>query len=104
MASRVQSGNTRKACGSGCRWHARARALLNDPKILLLDEPFSNVDIHSAADMVRLLANIRAQGKTIFLVTHQAALLEGAADEFVWMKDGLIVGCTRDLKPPEGPN
>jgi hypothetical protein len=33
-----------------------ARALLNDPKILLLDEPFSNVDLHSAAEMVRLLA------------------------------------------------
>src|SRR5512135_3125914 len=54
-----------------------ARALLNDPKILLLDEPFSNVDIHSAADMVRLLAQIRDHGKTIFVVTHQASLLEG---------------------------
>src|SRR5204863_826936 len=59
-----------------------ARALLNDPQILLLDEPFSNVDLHSAADMVRLLASTRNQGKTIFVVTHQAALLETAADEF----------------------
>jgi len=81
-----------------------ARALLNDPKILLLDEPFSNVDIHSASDMVRLLAKTRDQGKTIFVVTHQAALLEGAADEFIWMQDGLIVGRTSDLKPPEGTN
>jgi len=81
-----------------------ARALLNDPKILLLDEPFSNVDIHSATDMVRLLARTRDQGKTIFVVTHQASLLEGAADEFVWMRAGLIVGRTRDLKPPEGAN
>ena len=77
-----------------------ARALLNDPKILLLDEPFSNVDLHSAGDMVRLLAGQRDQGKTIFVVTHQAALLEGAADEFVWMEAGLIVARTRDLKPP----
>jgi ABC-type multidrug transport system ATPase subunit len=81
-----------------------ARALLNDPKILLLDEPFSNVDIHSASDMVRLLARTRDSGKTIFVVTHQAALLEGSADEFVWMKDGLIIGRTRDLKPLEGLN
>jgi len=81
-----------------------ARALLNDPKILLLDEPFSNVDIHSAADMVRLLAGIRDQGKTIFVVTHQASLLEGAADEFVWMQEGLIIGRTRNLTPPEGAN
>ncbi|MGB9073715.1 MAG: ABC transporter ATP-binding protein [Terriglobales bacterium] len=78
-----------------------ARALLNDPKILLLDEPFSNVDIHSATDMVRLLARTRDQGKTVFVVTHQAALLEGVADEFVWMQAGKIAGRTRELKPPE---
>jgi ABC-type multidrug transport system ATPase subunit len=75
-----------------------ARALLNDPKILLLDEPFSNVDLHSAREMVRLLAGLRNQGKTIFIVTHQASLLEGAADEFVWMEYGKIVDRTRELK------
>jgi len=75
-----------------------ARALLNDPKILLLDEPFSNVDIHSATGMVHLLANIRDQGKTIFVVTHQASLLDGTADEFIWMEAGQIVARTRDLQ------
>jgi ABC-type multidrug transport system ATPase subunit len=68
-----------------------ARALLNDPKILLLDEPFSNVDVRSAREMVGLLAQMRNAGKTIFVVTHQAGLLEGAADEFVWMEAGKIV-------------
>jgi ABC-type multidrug transport system ATPase subunit len=77
-----------------------ARALLNEPKILLLDEPFSNVDVHSAAEMVRLLMRIRDQGKTILVVTHQASLLEGAADEFVWMEFGKIVGRTRDFTLP----
>jgi ABC-type multidrug transport system ATPase subunit len=79
-----------------------ARALLHDPKILLLDEPFSNVDIHSATEMVRLLSRTRDQGKTIFVVTHQPSLLEGVADEFVWMQSGQIIGRTPDLKPPEG--
>ncbi len=74
-----------------------ARALLNDPKILLLDEPFSNVDIRSAREMVKLLGGMRDQGKTIFVVTHQASLLEGAADEFIWMDTGQIVNRTRDL-------
>jgi len=74
-----------------------ARALLNDPKILLLDEPFSNVDIRSAREMVSLLTGLRDAGKTIFVVTHQAALLEGAADEFVWMEAGQIVSRTPDL-------
>ncbi len=36
-----------------------ARALLNDPKILLLDEPFSNVDLRSAREMVSLLTGLR---------------------------------------------
>ena len=67
-----------------------ARALLNQPKILLLDEPFSNVDVKSAKEMVALLARLRDQGKTIFVVTHQATLLEGVADEFVEIADGKI--------------
>ena len=76
-----------------------ARAILNDPKVLLLDEPFSNVDSNSAHEMVRLLAGFRDLGKTIFIVTHQAALLEGVADEFVWMEFGRIAGRTRTLTP-----
>ena len=74
-----------------------ARAILHNPKILLLDEPFSNVDVHSAHDMVGLLKGLRDQGKTIFVVTHQASLLEGAADEFIWMESGQIVDRTRGL-------
>jgi ABC-type multidrug transport system ATPase subunit len=74
-----------------------ARALLNDPKILLLDEPFSNVDLRSAREMVSLLTGLRDAGKTIFVVTHQASLLEGAADEFVWMEAGQIASRTSDL-------
>ena len=68
-----------------------ARALLNDPKLLLLDEPFSNVDARSAKEMAGLLAQLRDQGKTLFVVTHQPALLESLADEFVWMEAGKIV-------------
>jgi ABC-type multidrug transport system ATPase subunit len=74
-----------------------ARALLNDPKILLLDEPFSNVDLGSAREMVSLLTGLRDAGKTIFVVTHQASLLEGAADEFIWMEAGQIASRTSDL-------
>jgi ABC-type multidrug transport system ATPase subunit len=78
-----------------------ARALLNDPKILLLDEPFSNVDTRSAGEMVSLLAQMRDTGKTIFVVTHQAALLEHVADEFIKMDAGKIVSRTPDLQPEE---
>ncbi len=75
-----------------------ARALLHDPKILLLDEPFSNVDIRSAREMVKLLGHMRDGGKTIFVVTHQASLLDGTANEFIWMDNGQIINRTPDLK------
>jgi heme exporter protein B len=79
-----------------------ARVLLNQPQILLLDEPFSNVDVKSAKEMVGLLAQLRDQGKTIFVVTHQAGLLEGVADEFVEIEDGRIVRAP--IASREGPS
>lgn len=74
-----------------------ARALLNDPMLLLLDEPFSNVDARSAREMAGLLAHFRDAGKTMFVVTHQPAVLESAADEFIWMETGRIVNRTSTL-------
>lgn len=75
-----------------------ARALLNDPTLLLLDEPFSNVDFHSAQEMATLLGQMRDQGKTLLVVTHQPGLLESAADEFVWIDSGKIVDRTSKLR------
>jgi ABC-type multidrug transport system ATPase subunit len=77
-----------------------ARAILHDPRMLLLDEPFSNVDAHSAREMVGLLRGMRDAGKTIFVVTHQALLLEGVADEFIWMQAGQIVDRTVSIVRP----
>ena len=77
-----------------------ARAILHDPKVLLLDEPFSNVDGNSAREMVGLLKVMRDAGRTIFVVTHQAALLEGAADEFIWMEAGQIIDRTATAQRP----
>ena len=80
-----------------------ARAILHDPRVLLLDEPFSNVDLPSAGGMVTLLQGMRDAGKTVFVVTHQAMLLEGVADEFVWMQAGQIVDRTASLRRAAGP-
>lgn len=83
-----------------------ARAILHDPRILLLDEPFSNVDAHSAREIAQQLKKMRDAGRTIFLVTHQAALLDGVGDEFVWMRAGQIVQRRKSLAanfpPAEG--
>jgi ABC-type glutathione transport system ATPase component len=50
--------------------------------------------------MITLLANMRDQGKTLFVVTHQPGLLESAADEFVWMEAGKIIRRTLHLQVP----
>src|SRR5438477_481870 len=78
-----------------------ARAILHDPKILLPDEPFSNVDVQSARAMAALLAKMRDSGKSIFVVTHQASLLENLADEFVWIEAGQVSRRTSTFQPAE---
>ena len=76
-----------------------ARAMVADPRLLLLDEPFSNVDIKSAAHMVRVLADFRDAGKTLVVITHQPSLLAGIADEFVSLAAGRIVDRSQELPP-----
>ncbi|WP_199726438.1 ATP-binding cassette domain-containing protein [Acidipila sp. EB88] len=65
-----------------------ARVLLPRPELLLLDEPFSNMDANSAAAMLSLLARERNQGRTIVLTTHQRALAEPIADQLLLLADG----------------
>lgn len=68
-----------------------ARAIFHSPQLLLLDEPFSNVDPESAAQIAQLLAAMRAAGNTILLVTHQLGLLAKKADEFLVLSAGELV-------------
>jgi ABC-type multidrug transport system ATPase subunit len=67
-----------------------ARAVVHDPEIVLLDEPFSNVDAESVSHIVRVLSQWRDAGKTIILVTHQPAVLNRTADEFLTMSQGVV--------------
>jgi heme ABC exporter ATP-binding subunit CcmA len=70
---------------------ALARVLMAKPDLLLLDEPFSNVDVASSAQMLHVLAQLRADGNTILLTTHQPELARPIADCFCTMNDGQIV-------------
>jgi ABC-type multidrug transport system ATPase subunit len=74
-----------------------ARAIVHDPELLLLDEPFSNVDVQSAREMARLLGNMRADGKTIFVVTHQPAVLGEVVDESLLLSAGVLAARERGL-------
>jgi ABC-type multidrug transport system ATPase subunit len=68
-----------------------ARAIFHAPRLLLLDEPFSNVDPESALQIAKLLAAMRSGGDTILLVTHQIGLLTNLADEYLMMSHGQLV-------------
>jgi ABC-type multidrug transport system ATPase subunit len=69
-----------------------ARAIFHSPRLLLLDEPFSNVDPDSALQIAKLLASMRDEGTTIILVTHQIGLLSSVADEYIVMSHGQLAG------------
>jgi ABC-type multidrug transport system ATPase subunit len=77
-----------------------ARVLQTDPELLLLDEPFSNMDVASSRQMVELLADFRtwpvASGgaRTIILTTHQASLAEPIADRTIVMRQGQVIDTT----------
>lgn len=67
-----------------------ARVLLSVPELLLLDEPFSNMDIESAGQMVELLAGFRHGSRTIVLTTHQRELAAPIADWVLRLKAGRV--------------
>jgi heme ABC exporter ATP-binding subunit CcmA len=71
-----------------------ARVLLPQPELLLLDEPFSNMDADSAGNMVALLGQLRKAHRTVVLTTHQRSLAEPLADYFLTLKAGALISMT----------
>ncbi len=67
-----------------------ARVLLAQPELLLLDEPFSNMDVESARQMVELLAGFRHGSRTIVITTHQREMAAPIADYVLALKAGRV--------------
>lgn len=68
---------------------AIARALANEPDMLLLDEPTGNLDSESEAEVLAILDELHAQGRTIVMVTHSPEVA-ARAQRIVEVRDGLI--------------
>ena len=66
-----------------------ARALINNPSIILADEPTGNLDTKTSIEIMGLLEEIHSKGNTIILVTHEEDIAQHA-HRIVRMRDGLI--------------
>jgi ABC-type multidrug transport system ATPase subunit len=69
---------------------ALERALIHQPRLALLDEPFTGLDDASAAALVRRLGTLRESGTIVILATHDLDLAEGLLDEAVFLRDGRV--------------
>jgi ABC-type lipoprotein export system ATPase subunit len=67
-----------------------ARALANDPQVLLADEPTGNLDSARATELLELLKTMQRDGKTIVMVTHDQELAGRFADRIIKLKDGKL--------------
>lgn len=70
---------------------AITRALANDPKVILADEPTGNLDTKSGLQVMNVLRSLVEEGKTVVMVTHDQKMAE-LADRIVRIRDGKLMG------------
>jgi len=73
---------------------AVARALVNEPAVVLADEPTGNLDSAATLDVLRLFEDLHSAGQTLVIVTHDSAIA-ATADRLISMRDGALVDETR---------
>jgi putative ABC transport system ATP-binding protein len=73
---------------------AVARALINEPLVVLADEPTGNLDSRATTDILKLFAELREARQALLIVTHDARVAS-SADRLLTMRDGAIVAQTR---------
>jgi putative ABC transport system ATP-binding protein len=69
---------------------AFARALANNPPLLLVDEPTGNLDKKTSAKIVQMLETLKNEGKTIIVATHDEGISK-LADQKLWLEDGKLM-------------
>lgn len=67
-----------------------ARCVINDPQLILADEPTGNLDSHNGEEVMQLLTDLHKSGRTIVMVTHDDKYA-GYAEQVIHLNDGLIV-------------
>jgi putative ABC transport system ATP-binding protein len=69
---------------------AFARALANDPPLLLVDEPTGNLDNKTSFKIVQILEELKREGKTVIVATHDERILDLASQK-LWLEDGKLM-------------
>lgn len=67
-----------------------AQAIMENPSFLILDEPFNGLDKHGVAQIRNLIKELRAEGKTIILASHNQADIDELCDTVCEMDDGYM--------------
>jgi ABC-type multidrug transport system ATPase subunit len=70
---------------------ALERALLHDPRLVLLDEPFTGLDDAATAALRRRLEGLRERGTIVLVTTHDLETIEGVIDRAVMLQNGRLV-------------
>jgi heme ABC exporter ATP-binding subunit CcmA len=71
---------------------ALERALIHEPRLALLDEPFTGLDDASTAALLARLRGLRDTGTIVVLATHDLDLADGLLDQAMFLRDGRVVG------------
>ena len=73
---------------------AIARALINNPPIILADEPTAHLDTRLSHELMAILAELKAAGKTVIITSHDSLVVEDAMiDRVVEVRDGQVLAC-----------
>ena len=71
---------------------AIARAIINQPEVLIADEPTGNLDSRSTNEVIEILKKINDLGTTVILTTHDPQLIKAVGQRIISMERGRIVG------------
>jgi putative ABC transport system ATP-binding protein len=80
---------TTELSGGQCQRVAIARSLINNPGLILADEPTGNLDSKTTGEIMKIFSDLHKQGRTFVMITHDPEIAE-FADRLVLVKDGLI--------------